>query len=137
MSLESGFATDDPRVQAALDAQQRLQAAMQSVDIEAVKKIFASDLVVNAPHNGVVHRDNVLARLSGGQISYEPGSERKIDFAGVRGGSVVIMGEEIVRPIGDAPHAGKIIRRRFTDIWTEMEGSWRLAVRQATIIAAE
>jgi hypothetical protein len=85
----------------------------------------------------VVDRSNVLARIRGGQIRYEPNVERKIEFAGVRGDTVVIMGEEIVRPIANTPNAGKIVHRRFTDIWKDTNSVWRLAVRQATVISAE
>jgi hypothetical protein len=126
----------DPRVVAALEAQIRLGEAMHRLDIPAVELLTAADMVVHAPINTVVDRDNMLARLRSGKIGYEH-AERKIDFAEPRGDWVVIMGEEIVRPVGDAPHAGKTIRRRFTDIWKDTDGSWKLAVRQATIISVE
>ena len=108
---------NDPRIVAALNARNRLGAAMLSGDFKAVETIFAPDLVVHSPINMVVNRENVLARLRSGQISYEPDYVRKVDFAGVRGDAVVIMGEEIVDPIGNAPNAGKTVLRRFTDIW--------------------
>ena len=79
----------------------------------------------------------MLARLRSGQISYEPDVEIKIDFAGVRADTVVIMGEEIVNPIGNAPNAGKTVRRRFTDIWKGVDGVWKLAVRQATVTSVQ
>lgn len=123
----------DSEVSAALNAQKRLQAAMQNLDFDAVEELLAPDLAVHAPVNVVVDRDNVLTRLRGGQINYEPDIERKIEFAEVRGDGVVIMGEEIVRPTKNAPGAGKTIHRRFTDVWKKMEGRWRLAIRQATI----
>jgi len=130
-------AADDPDVSAALSAQRRLQAAMQKLDFGAIEELLAPDLVVHAPINEIVDRDSVMARLRSGQISYEPGTERKVEFAGTRGDGVVIMGEEIVRPTKDAPGAGKTIHRRFTDIWKRMDGAWRLVVRQATIISIQ
>jgi ketosteroid isomerase-like protein len=126
--------TSDPRVRAALDAQARLGDAMRRHDLDAVEQLLAPDIVVHAPINAVVNRDGVLARLSSGKIGYEE-TERQVEFAEARGDSVVIMGLEIVRPKGDAPHAGKTVRRRFTDIWKDMDGSWRLAVRQATFVS--
>jgi len=136
MSSENNSRSNDLRVQAALEAQKRLGDAMQRLDIETVEKIFAPDLVVHAPINAVVNRDNVLNRLRAQQISYEH-AERKIDFADVRGDAVVIMGEEVARPTDNAPHAGKTIRRRFSDIWKEIDGSWKLTIRQATITSIE
>ncbi|HXZ87021.1 MAG TPA: nuclear transport factor 2 family protein [Candidatus Binataceae bacterium] len=128
--------TDDSQVQAALDAQARLGDAMRRLDLDAVEKLFAPDLVVHAPINAVVNRSDVLARLRGGKIGYEE-SERQVEFAEVRGDSVVIMGLEVVRPRGDAPHAGKTVHRRFTDIWKDTDAGWTLAIRQATIISIE
>jgi len=123
---------DDSRILAAMDAQERLGAAMMGLDLPSVEALMAPGLVVHAPINAVVSRENVLARLRSGQISYEPDVVRSISFAGVRGDTVVLMGEEIVTPNRDAPNAGKIVHRRFTDIWTDAGGAWRLTVRQAT-----
>ncbi|HWW82156.1 MAG TPA: nuclear transport factor 2 family protein [Vicinamibacterales bacterium] len=127
----------DPRIVAALDAQRRLGVAMIGRDFKAVEMMFANDLVVHSPVNLVVNRDNVLARLRSGQISYEPDYVRKVDFAGVRGDTVVIMGEEIVDPIANTPNAGKTVRRRFTDIWKNVDGVWKLAIRQATVTSVQ
>jgi hypothetical protein len=43
------------------------------------------------------------------------------------------MRNEILAPKGRAPHTGKIVHRRFTDIWRNEHGLWRLALRQATV----
>jgi hypothetical protein len=110
---------------------------MQRLDLSSIEALFAPDLVVHSPINRVVDRGNVLARIRDGQIRYEPNVERKIDFAGVRGDAVVVMGEEIVKPLAGTPNAGKIVHRRFTDIWNNTDGTWRLAVRQATVTSAE
>jgi hypothetical protein len=128
---------DDPRIIGALDGERRMERAGEPFDLAAMERVFAPDLIVHSPINMVVNRDNVLARMRGGQIAYEPNVERRIEFAGVRGDFVVIMGEEFVRPIGDAPNAGKVVRRRFTDIWKSIDRVWRLAIRQATVTSAE
>jgi hypothetical protein len=47
------------------------------------------------------------------------------------------MGEEIVHPIGNTSNAGKLVRRRFTDIWKNIDGVWKLTIRQATVTPAE
>ena len=128
---------NDPRIVAALDAERRMERAGQARDAAAFDSLFAPGLIVNAPINKVVHRDDVLARMRSGQIAYEPDFERSLEFAGVRGDLVVIMGEEIVRPTADAPHAGKVIRRRFTDVWKSGEAGWKLVIRHATITAID
>ena len=128
---------NDPRIVAALAAQKRLQEVMLAVDLPSVEELMAPDLVVNAPINKVADRANVLARLKANQISYEPDMVRNIDFAGVRGDMVVIMGEEITHPNKDTPYAGKTERRRFTDVWRPFGGVWKLWFRQATITKVE
>jgi len=127
----------DPRVVAALAAQERLQDVMQAHDFKGIEALMAPDLVVNAPINKVANRDNVIGRIKANQISYEPDVVRNIEYAGVRDDVVVIMGEEIVHPNKDAPYAGKIEHRRFTDIWKQMDGVWKLWIRQATITRAD
>jgi hypothetical protein len=45
------------------------------------------------------------------------------------------MGLEILKPQADSQNAGKTVNRRFTNIWTRENGTWKLTVRQATIIS--
>ena len=123
----------DSRVVAVLAAEKRLQAVMLAHDTKGTEELMAPDMLVNAPINKVVNRDNVLNRLAKGQISYEPDVVRNFDFAGVRGDVVIIMGEEVVQPNKDAPFAGKTEHRRFTDVWKQTDGMWMLWIRQATI----
>ena len=127
----------DPRVVAALAAQKRLGDVMLALDMVGIETLMAPDLLVNAPINKVANRENVIARLQASKISYEPGYEPTIDFAGVRGDVVVIMGEEVTHPNKDAPYAGKIEHRRFTDVWKQFDGVWKLWIRQATITKVE
>jgi ketosteroid isomerase-like protein len=129
---------NDPRIVAALAARERLNAAFQKHDADAVEPLCAPDLVVNAPINKVADKANAMARFRAQEIAYAPGKTVvSIEFAGVRGDSVVFMGEEMTYPIANAPYAGKKERRRFTDIWNNVGGTWMLAVRQATIISIE
>ncbi|MEO8766236.1 MAG: hypothetical protein ABI416_18180 [Ginsengibacter sp.] len=44
------------------------------------------------------------------------------------------MGKEIVGPKGITANAGKIVTRRFTNIWMKTTDGWKLTARQATII---
>jgi hypothetical protein len=127
---------DDPGILGAIDAQKRLEAAMMSADVPAVEALTAPDVVVHAPINMVVTRENVIGRLRSGQISYDT-VERTLAFAGVRGETVVLMGEEVVTPNRDAPNAGKIVHRRFTDIWAKVGGAWMLTVRHATNVSVQ
>jgi len=57
--------------------------------------------------------------------------ERQIEFIRADGSFVIIMGLETVQPIGDA---GRIIKRRFTNVWKNEAGTWRLFARHANVI---
>jgi len=100
----------DPRILAALTARKLLGELMRAVDIAGVESLTASDILVNAPINKVVDLKNIIGRLKANQISYESAAEEVIDFVGVRGDMVVIMGEEInsvltrTRPMQGKPY---------------------------------
>jgi hypothetical protein len=128
---------DDPRIVAALAAQTRMLNVAADEVAAMMDEVLAANAVINAPINRVVGRDSVVERARAGQIAYEPNAVRNIEFAGVRGDHVIIMGEEVVHPTDAAPHAGKLVRRRFTDIWGEEQGRWRLQARQATVVSAD
>ena len=127
----------DPNIVAIVEAQRLFQAAVMRGDWKAVEESFAPDVVVHSPVNRVVDLDSVLGRMRTGQISAEPGAERHIEFFGVRGDSVVVMGEEVYTPGKNAPNAGKLVHRRFTDIWKQYGGRWKLAIRQATVTSVQ
>ena len=129
---------DDPRIKAVLEARTRAADAATRQDWKTVEDLFAPDVVVHSPINRVVQRDDIVARFRNGQIAAEPDTATvRLEFVGVRGDSVVIMAEESFRPGPKAPNAGKLIRRRATDIWKQYGGAWKLAIRQATITAVE
>ena len=45
---------------------------------------------------------------------------------------VIVMGEETVHPNGNAPMAGETVKRRYTNIWREIDGKWQ--ARHANVI---
>jgi hypothetical protein len=49
----------------------------------------------------------------------------------------MVMGEEIIKPVGHQQHAGKTVTRRFTNIWKFANNQWQIIGRQATIIKVE
>ncbi len=122
---------DDPRVVSALAARKALDLALQAGDVATLELRFADDLVLQTPRHGVVDRAQILAAYArGGQATYQDGLTLILDFVGVRRGAVVMMGEERVEPPAPAP----TIRRRFTDVWNDCDGTWKLTLRQATNI---
>ena len=136
-SDEVRAAAAEPRVAAVLAAMTVLDAALVTGDMAIFAAVFAPDAVVNSPQNTVNRPAATKQRFAAGLIAYSS-YDRAIDYAGVRpNGEVIVMGEERLRPRDGAPNAGKTVRRRFTDVWRDDGGTWKLTIRQATIIAVE
>jgi ketosteroid isomerase-like protein len=126
----------DPIVAQAIAASDAEVAAILAGDIDLFAESIAEDAVVNSPLNRINRRDDTLAVFRKGFIRYDS-FDRRIEYAGRLGEFVLVMGDEILSPKDGAPNAGKIVHRRFTDIWRNEAGTWRLAARQATITKIE
>jgi ketosteroid isomerase-like protein len=137
MNMEQHRREDEDDVRA-LDDQERI--ATQKRDVPAMERLWSEHLTVNAPNNQVVvGRRAVLDMfVHSGVINFSM-FERQVEFIGVDGAFVFIMGLETLIPISDAPSAGlvagKTIKRRFTNIWKKEDGTWRLFARHANVIA--
>ena len=136
-SDEVAAAAGDPAIAAALAARGRLDAAFAAQDVEKVAAISAKDLIVNTPANRIARLEAVIGFFKAGRMNYES-VDVTIEGLDARGDHVIIMGAEVVTPRESAPNAGKIVRRRFTDVWREdSDGQWRLTIRHATITSVE
>lgn len=131
---EATAAAKDPRVAAALAAVEVVDRALVSGDHAAFAASMADDLVVNHPQNTLSQKGATSQRNAGGLISYTR-YDRTTEYAGLRGAMVLLKGEELCVPRWPKPRAGQEVRRRFTDLWREDGGRWRLTARQATIIS--
>ena len=127
-------ASKEPRIASVLVAVNLMDAALVKDDHAAFAALLAKDLVVNNPQKGISINGATGRRNTAGLISYS-GYIRSIEYAGMRGEMVLLMGDERVVPKGDSPMAGKEVRRRFTDLWKMDGGRWVLTARQSTIVA--
>jgi hypothetical protein len=134
--MPHAFQFADPAVAAAVAASSAEVAAILAEDINAFGDSLASDVIVNSPLGTINRRSDTLAAFARGFIRYSS-FDRRIEYAGRLGEFVVIMGAEILAPKGSAPNAGRIVHRRFTDIWRSEVGVWRLVLRQATVVKIE
>ncbi|HUP35800.1 MAG TPA: nuclear transport factor 2 family protein [Candidatus Limnocylindria bacterium] len=120
-----------------LDDQERIAALKR--DISTLERLWSEQFTVNAPnHEIVVGRRAVLdVFVRAGVINFSK-FERQIEFIRADGPFVIIMGLETVEPVRDAPSAGLVaghtIKRRFTNIWKNEGGTWRLFARHANVI---
>lgn len=130
---EVEVAAQSPRIAAALAAADRMDRAILARDAKEFSAAFADDAVVNNPFNRIARKKDAERNLANGLIDYIT-LERIIEYAAARGDhDVVLMGEEVLTPVGKAKFAGEKIRRRTTEVWTDASGEWKLAIRQATI----
>lgn len=126
-----------PRIAAAIEAAMRFDQAILTHDATVFADTFTEDAVVNNPFNRIARKQDAVANFATGLIDYTT-LERVIEYAATRGAhDVVLMGEEHLTPVGKAKFAGKQVKRRTTEIWTDESGEWKLALRQATIYSAE
>lgn len=134
---EAAESVKDPRIAAAIEAAMRFDAAILAHDTSVFADTFTEDAVVNNPFNRIARKKDAIANQATGLIDYTT-LDRSIEYAATRGAhDVVLMGEESLTPVGKAKFAGKRVRRRTTEIWTDESGQWKLAIRQATIYSAE
>jgi ketosteroid isomerase-like protein len=119
----------DERLVRELDEQERV-AALKN-DVKALEHLWSEQLILNAPNNKIViGRAGLLEALAGAGVVPFSSFERTIEFARVDGDYVFLMGSETVRHTdSDRP-----IRRRFTHVWKNEMGTWRLYARHANNI---
>jgi len=101
-------------------------------DTAALERIWAPDLVITASSNSIRSGAEALGYLKSGQMKLTK-LDRRVERIAVHGAVAVAMGEETFVPAAGAG-AGKTLRRRYTDVYVEEDGRWRLIARQATLI---
>jgi hypothetical protein len=100
-------------------------------DIDAMQRQWSKDYTVNNPVNVVVNANE--GRIRKRIVTYSK-FERIIEKILVHANTVIVMGSETVVPNGKSPNAGKTLHRRFTDVWMNEDGKWRLVGRHANVI---
>jgi ketosteroid isomerase-like protein len=97
-------------------------------DIARLDAMWSDALLVNSPINRVHTKQQVLALLVAGTIAHTEldGTVERIERIGEL---VVVMGDERVVNAPDKP----ALNRRYTNLWRQEDGRWRLVVRHANI----
>lgn len=113
-----------------LEEQERL--GVLNRDAATLRRLWADGFIVNTPLNSIsTSRDTVLELVERGAISYAS-FERRIEQLRVLGDVVIVMGAETVRPVAEPP--APPVQRRFTHVWRNEAGNWRLIARHANNI---
>ena len=109
-------------------------AGLLHKDVGALQRIWAPDFTVNNPRNSITRGgDGVAALIRSGVIDYST-FRREIEAVLLHGTTAIVMGNETITPVGNAPFAGQTLRRRYTHIWMKRGDDWRLAARHANVI---
>lgn len=99
-------------------------------------KIWSPHMVINTPNNVVGSVEGTKALLRSGSLNYLT-FERNIEKITFNNNVAIVMGEEKIKPQGKQNNAGKLVTRRFTNVWMYSNNSWSIIARQATIIRVE
>ena len=118
-----------------LALEQEMAVALVETDVDSLTRLWAEDFMVNNPANTVLTtREDVMDRVDAGIIRYDR-FDQQVEEIRVYERVVIVMGEEIVKPADTAPGAGRILHRRFTNIWMLKDGTWILTARHANVIS--
>lgn len=102
-------------------------------DYSLLDKLWSPNYTVNNPRNSV-------AKASGGPIRMGARTYssfvREIESVQIYGTTAIVMGRETVVPMGNAPDAGTVIYRRYTNIWIKWKDNWLLTARHANVICS-
>jgi ketosteroid isomerase-like protein len=116
----------------ALDNEERVAALNQ--DLAALERLWSEHFIVNAPSNQILPNRNAVLDWFRKGMTTRSSYERTIEQIRVDGDMAIVMGEEVLTPTANAPHAGQRVRRRFTNIWKREGETWRLWARHANWI---
>ena len=135
---------ENPAVREVLTLQDQLHRFGVAGDARSFGALISEDFVASDPTNTIRHRDELVTLVSNGRLQYES-IETSIDYAQQIGDDlVVIMGtESTVQSAVPADHDFEAValshklKRRFTNVYRNEQGEWRLLIKQSTIIAVE
>ena len=124
------------------------EASLRAADAEQMRIIVDSDakaqqrfmhpnFIINGPSNKILRKDVLVTMLAEGRMGSED-FERTIEGLAITGNVGVVMGREVVRPTASSQlgtlHGGKVLNRRFTNVFLFEDGEWRFLARQATVV---
>jgi hypothetical protein len=119
-----------------LEDMERL-AILENDTTSLFKKYWAQHFKVNTPANFVADVKTIRRRIKDDKINYAS-FERFIEDITFDDNIAIVMGYEKLVPKGKSDNAGKVLTRRFTNIWKySQNGGWKMIARQATIIKVE
>lgn len=113
--------------------EERERRAVLAGNVAAIESFWSPELVVNAPHNKLlVGIDATLDMVRKGVIDFER-FDRMVERVEISEDVAVSMGSETIMQ-KRGPQAGELIHRRYTNVWRQSDGQWRLRYRHANVV---
>ena len=112
------------------------ESVLKGDSVALFNKIWSPNMVIHAPTNRIVTVEITKMLLRTGKLNYAS-FERTIEKITFNDNIAFVMGEEKLKPQGEQENAGKLVTRRFTNIWNYENNNWSIIARQATIIKVE
>ncbi|GAB2522881.1 nuclear transport factor 2 family protein [Spirosoma aerophilum] len=112
------------------------EAVLKSDSATLYNKLWSPDMVIHTPANRVGTVEGTKMQLRTRKLNYLS-FERAIEKITFNDNLAIVMGEETIKPQGQQDNAGKLVTRRFTNVWKYEHNSWSIIARQATIIRIE
>lgn len=124
ISSISIFAQNQDKEQRILELEKEWTNVLEKNDTIALKKYWTDDYVVNNATGKVVTSRQILDLMKSGHVF--PKVERHVEKVTFNGDLAIVMGSEI-----EFGKDNQQKNRRFTNIWRETSGGWKLVARQA------
>ena len=112
------------------------EAVLKSDSATLYNKLWSPNMIIHTPANRIGTVEGTKMQLKTGKLNYLS-FERNIEKVTFNDNLAIVMGEEKIKPQGQQENAGKLVTRRFTNIWKYDNNSWSIIARQATIIRVE
>jgi ketosteroid isomerase-like protein len=103
--------------------------AFLTQDYKTLDKLWDKNLIVNSAKNLIEHNAQEVKDLLKAGVIKNAEMERTVEEVSIHENVAISMGSEIVKSM-----QGKVVKRRFTNIWLKTPDGWKLTASQHSII---
>jgi ketosteroid isomerase-like protein len=129
------LSAQDSAIRPAIEAKEAaVQKAIEAKDLPALEKLWSPDMIVNGPGNRVLTRPQIFHAIQL-NLLVENSYKNTIESFTTIDDLAIFMGHEELS-LTEGPSKGKLLHRRYTDVWKRTGTGWLQIVRQATYIDA-
>jgi ketosteroid isomerase-like protein len=103
--------------------------AFLTQDYKTLDKLWDKNLIVNSAKNIIEHNAQEVKDLLKAGVIKNAEMERTVEEVAIHDNVAISMGSEMVKSM-----QGKVVKRRFTNIWLKTPDGWKLTASQHSII---